>query len=207
VIFFFLLNLIVIRCKIQTLLSQNVPCFGVMIMNVSANLCPVCKHKNELEAVVCENCGATLDDPFMDPGAKTKTTDMPALDPESMRIWSVDEEAVPESGIAFYVKGTHKPALLDTRWEFVLGRKVGTTSEGLLDLAPLGGYHLGLSRRHALLRRSDHGYEVVDLGSINGSWLNDERLVPHKAYPLPSGSSLRLGSMELFVLYRPFEKR
>jgi hypothetical protein len=187
-------------------LSQGVLCLGVIIMNVAENLCPVCKHKNELEAVVCGNCGATLDDPFMDPGAKTKTADMQALSSETLSIWSVDERAVPADGIAFYVKDTYKPVYIDTRWEFVLGRKVGTTSEGLLDLGPLGGYHLGLSRRHAVIRRANHGYEVSDLGSVNGSWLNDERLVPHRVYPLPSGSSLRLGSMQLFVLYRPFEK-
>ena len=176
-------------------------------MQVAENLCPVCKHKNELEAVVCGQCGAALDDPFLDPGAKTKTTDMPALSPGHMHVWSVDEGTVPESGIAFYLKGAFQPAHIDIRGEFVLGRKVGSTSEGLLDLAPLGGYHLGLSRRHAVIRRAAHGYEVLDLGSINGTWLDDERLVPHKAYPLASGSHLRLGQMQLFVLYRPFEGR
>jgi pSer/pThr/pTyr-binding forkhead associated (FHA) protein len=85
----------------------------------------------------------------------------------------------------------------------VIGRKVDETSDDLLDLAPVGGYHLGLSRRHAVVRRTEHGYEVLDLGSVNGTWLNNERLVPHKPYPLPSGSHLRLGSMRLIVLYRP----
>jgi len=44
---------------------------------------------------------------------------------------------------------------------------------------------------------------VLDLGSANGTWLNDERLLPYKSYPLASGSHLRLGRMRLFVLYRP----
>lgn len=173
-------------------------------MNVSANLCPVCGHKNEPEAVVCGKCGAMLEDPFLDPGAKTKTTDMPALDPKSRGAWPLDEEAVPEGGIAFYVKGALKPVHVESRGEFVLGRKVGTTSEGLLDLAPLGGYHLGISRRHAMIRRTEQGYEARDLGSINGTWLNDERLIPHKSYHLASGSYLRLGQMQLLVFYRSF---
>jgi hypothetical protein len=176
-------------------------------MNVSENICPVCKNKNELEAVVCWQCGAALEDPFMDPGAKTKTSDMPALVPGRIRDWSIDEPAVPEGGIAVYVEDEPNSAYTDFKGEFVIGRKVGTTSEvseDLLDLAPLGGYHLGLSRRHAVIRRKEHGYEVLDLGSVNGTWLNDERLVPHKAYPLASGSQLRLGSLRLFVLYRPF---
>jgi len=174
-------------------------------MSISEQVCPICKTKNDLEAVLCWHCGATLDDPFMDPGAKTKTTDMPAIIPERVRDWSVDEAAVAQGGIAVYVEGEFKPAYIGFNGEFVIGRKMGTTatpSEALFDLAPLGGYHMGLSRRHVVIRRTDHGYEVLDLGSVNGSWLNDERLIPHKSYPLASGSHLRLGRMRLFVLYR-----
>lgn len=172
-------------------------------MNVSENVCPVCKTKNELEAVVCGHCGAALEDPFMDPGARTKTTDMQAVDLERIKNWSIDEATVPDGGIAVYIEGEFNPAYIDSQGEFVMGRKVGTTSEGLFDLSAAGGYHLGVSRRHAVIRRTEHGYEVLDLGSANGTWLNDERLLPHKSYPLVSGSHLRLGNMRLFVRYRP----
>jgi len=172
-------------------------------MNVSENFCPVCKTKNELEAIVCRHCGAALEDPFIDPGAKTKTTGMPALVPERIRDWSIDEAVIPDSGIAVYVEGAFHPVHIDSKGKFVIGRKAEAISEDLLDLSASGGYHLGLSRRHAVIRRTEHGYEVLDLGSVNGTWLNNERLLPHKAYPLASGSHLRLGSMRLFVLYRP----
>lgn len=170
-------------------------------MKVSENICPVCKNTNELEAVVCSHCGAALDDPFLDPGARTKTTDMPALAPERGRVWPIDNAAVPERGIAIYVAGEFHPVYAGSKDEFVIGRKVGGTSDVSLDLSPSGAYHLGLSRRHAVIRRTAYGYEVLDLGSVNGTWLNDERLVPHKAYLLASGAHLRLGSMQLFVLY------
>jgi len=54
-----------------------------------------------------------------------------------------------------------------------------------------------------MIRRTEHGYEVIDLSSRNGTWLNDDQLVPDKPYPLASGSQLRLAKMRLFVLYRP----
>jgi len=173
-------------------------------MSVFENLCPVCQTKNELEAVVCGNCGAALNDPFLDPGAKTKTTDMPAVPTDKMRDWQVNEATIPHNGIAVYIEGESNPSFIDQKGEFVIGRKMGKTSEPMLDLAPLGGYHLGLSRRHAIIRRTRYGYEVLDLGSVNGTWLNNEPLVPHKAYPLASGSHLRVGRMRLFVVYRPF---
>ena len=68
-------------------------------MNVIENVCPICKHKNELEAIVCGNCGAALEDPFMDPGASTKTTDMPELAPERLKEWPVDQAAAPGNGM------------------------------------------------------------------------------------------------------------
>ena len=175
-------------------------------MNVLENICPVCKKNNELEAVVCWNCGSALEDPYMDPGAKTKTTDTLALGPESIRGWSIDEATIPHNGIAVYLEGMSNPAYIDSKGEFVIGRrgeKTAEVAEVLLDLSPLGGYGLGISRRHAVIRRAEHGYELLDLGSVNGTWLNDERLVPHKSYPLASGSHLRLGSMRFFVIYRP----
>ena len=178
-------------------------------MNFSANVCPICKTKNELEAIFCGNCGARLEVPFVDSEPKSKTTDMQALTPEAVRDWSFKEAkevAVPESGIAFYVEGQSSPAYIDSKGDFVLGRKSGKTSEILLDLAPFGGYALGLSRRHAVIRPTEHGYDMLDLGSVNGTWLNDEKLIPHRSYPLPSGSHLRLGRMRLFVLYRPFSE-
>ena len=174
-------------------------------MNSSENVCPVCKTKNEIGALICRHCGAKLDDPFADGGPKTKTTDMQALTPELIEEWALkeaQEATIPERGISFYVEGRVNPAHIDPDGEFVLGRKSGTTAEMLLDLAPFGGYSLGLSRRHAVVRRTADGYELMDLGSVNGTWLNEERLVPHTSYPLPSGSHLRLGRMRLLVLYR-----
>jgi hypothetical protein len=183
--------------------AQSIHCLGEIIMNVAENVCLVCGHKNELEAVVCGRCGATLNGPLMDPGPQTKTTDMQALTAEVIRDWSINEAVVPDGGMAVYVQGESNPAYVDFKGEVVLGRKSANTSGMLLDLGPLGGYHLGLSRRHAVIRRLGDGYEVLDLGSVNGTWLNEQRLVPHKSYPLPSGSYLRLGRMRLFVVYRP----
>jgi hypothetical protein len=178
------------------------------MMNISATICPNCKTENELGATLCKQCGASLQDTSLEAGLKTRTTDMQALTPEMIEEWSLKEAkelSVPDTGIAFYVDGHSMPAYIDSQPEFVLGRKVGTTSERLLDLAPFGGYSLGLSRRHATIRKTEDGYELMDLGSVNGTWLNEERLMPHTAYALPSGSNLRLGRMRLLVLYRPFE--
>ncbi|MFF5174998.1 FHA domain-containing protein [Micromonospora sp. NPDC000089] len=52
-----------------------------------------------------------------------------------------------------------------------------------------------LSRRHAEVRLTEHGAELVDLESTNGTWLNDTRITG--AVPLADGDVIRLGRTEL----------
>ncbi|MFJ8684931.1 FHA domain-containing protein [Micromonospora wenchangensis] len=52
-----------------------------------------------------------------------------------------------------------------------------------------------LSRRHAEVRLTDDGVVLVDLGSTNGTWLNDRRITD--AEPLTDGDVVRLGRTEL----------
>ena len=173
-------------------------------MNVPQNICPNCKENNEPEAVICKYCGTALESPFMDPGVKTKTTDMSV--PESNKEWSVNQATIPAKGIAVYIEGELNPVYLDSKGEFIIGRSAGaitSATEDFLDLSPMGGYARGISRRHVVIRRAESGYELMDLGSVNGTWLNEARLVPHKYHPIASGAHLRLGSMRLVVLYRP----
>lgn len=170
-------------------------------MNFVESICPVCKESNEPEAVVCRHCGES-----MDSGTRTKKTDLPVEIVEGIKDWSVDGSAVPENGIAVYIDGEFSPVHIDSSGEVVIGRKSGKTAkltDNLLDLSDKGGYGQGVSRRHAVIRQMEEGYEIFDLGSSNGTWLNERRLAPQKHYPLDSGSHLRLGKMRLFVLYRP----
>lgn len=49
---------------------------------------------------------------------------------------------------------------------------------------------LGVSRRHAEIRRTDPGYVLVDVGSTNGTSVNDHRVANHL---LASGDRIRVG--------------
>ena len=171
-------------------------------MDISAKFCPICKNKNDRDAIICVHCGASLEINFPE-SATTRTTDVQTTFTGKAGEWLYDESVIPVGSIAVYVEGASKPVFLSSEKEFLVGRKVDENSEVLLDLSTLGGYHLGLSRLHALIRRNAHGYEIMDLGSSNGTWLNDERLVAHRPYPLTNGSQLRLARMRLFVVYRP----
>lgn len=57
----------------------------------------------------------------------------------------------------------------------------------------------GVSRHHARLQATALGWEVVDLGGINGTYLNDRRLRADDPTPILPGSSLRIGPYELIL--------
>jgi len=93
------------------------------------------------------------------------------------------------------------PYYLSFDKELIIGRQAGTPLEAVLDLSLLNAFDLGLSRRHAMIRRTDSGFDVLDLASRNGTWLNAKQLIPHQPYRLVSGSQLRLGRMQLFIVF------
>ena len=57
-----------------------------------------------------------------------------------------------------------------------------------------------LSRRHARFERDDNGIRLVDLGSRNGCWVNDER-VENKL--LTPADSVRLGGLSISLEVEP----
>lgn len=181
---------------------------GESRLEFNEKFCPVCKNKNDRNAVVCIHCGASFDRYPPETGVTTKNADIPDLIAGEILNAPIEKELIPEDGIAIYVAGSAKPVYLRFDTELIFGRKTDEPSDvPILDLTELGGYQMGLSRRHAMIRRTDEGYELIDLFSTNGSWLNDERMVPNKPYRLLSGAQLRFGRMRLLVLYNPRKKK
>ena len=70
-----------------------------------------------------------------------------------------------------------------------------------LDLTPDKGLECGVSRRHALLKASEEGAVLVDLGSTNGTQVNNEHLSPEKPHPLKNGDHIRLGGLLIQIFF------
>jgi len=178
-------------------------------LDIKEKFCPVCKNKNDRSAIVCVHCGASLDAQRPDMAATTRNAELPGVVSAKILNSPIDDKLIPEDGIAIYAAGTSKPVYLRFDKELIFGRRGDEQPSvgNLLDLSELGGYQMGISRRHAMIRRGETGYELIDLISTNGSWLNDERLVPNKPYPLASGAQMRFGRMRLLILYHSVSKK
>jgi pSer/pThr/pTyr-binding forkhead associated (FHA) protein len=83
---------------------------------------------------------------------------------------------------------------------YVLGRSDPRSSyRPDIDLADFKALELGVSRRHAALVNHEDSVYILDLDSVNGTFLNGERLQPDKPYPLYQDTELRLGSLNLLL--------
>lgn len=168
---------------------------------VKGQFCPACKYKNEIEATVCAYCGTELGGAYK-VNLKTQILDEASIAvPDAVHRAQTDE-LLPERGIALYLLNNLKPITVQTEREFVLGRKLEDTPDAVVDLSPYDGYVGGVSRRHAMIRQTKDGVELIDLGSVNGTWLNDQRLKANVPYPLESGELIGLGKLRLQVFWR-----
>jgi len=174
-------------------------------MSITSKLCPVCNKENEDAASICRHCGARLEDTSSTgyvgiPESSEGRVSAPSAQIESF----IDLERIPENGIGIQVAGETQPIYASVRKEVVLGRTIEYTppTDDFLDLSLLNAGTMGVSRKHLMIRRTESGYEASELTSRNGSWMNSERLVPKRPYPLASGSILRIGNMRMLIMYR-----
>ncbi|HEX9369707.1 MAG TPA: FHA domain-containing protein [Roseiflexaceae bacterium] len=88
------------------------------------------------------------------------------------------------------------------RAEYVIGWRDAQSSAGpAIDLNTIGGSALGVSRRHAVLRFGGGQWTIEDLGSTNGTFLNESPLAPHAPTALQDKTTIRVGSVKIFFRY------
>lgn len=83
---------------------------------------------------------------------------------------------------------------------YVIGRS--DTASGYLpdiDMAPFDAQQKGISRRHAVLVHYRDHVHIIDLGSMNGTYVNGMRLSPQVAYALNSGDQVSLANLNVIV--------
>ncbi|MBL8133152.1 MAG: FHA domain-containing protein [Anaerolineae bacterium] len=94
------------------------------------------------------------------------------------------------------------PAQIDT---LVLGRRDPASGETpQVDLADHNAESLGVSRRHAVIKRGEsNALSLLDQDSVNGTFLNGQRLIPDQPRILRDGDEIRLGRLAIAVYFIP----
>jgi len=172
---------------------------------MTAFACAQCGHVNPHGALYCEECFSLLLDTSSDPRRTTLTLQATSQDipivagklrklERAAHVGKLDRRA-----IALYIGGRDDPLIVNLTNQLLLGRASLSDNQSLIDLSPFGARDKGVSRQHCKIKRGTLGVTVQDLGSSNGTWLDDVRLDPYRATLVASGAVLRLGSLELEI--------
>jgi pSer/pThr/pTyr-binding forkhead associated (FHA) protein len=170
-------------------------------MSENSNLQPVrvcdnCQHYNSINAVLCAQCNQPLT-----PATRTVSDSQPVSPPTQITSIANQDQGT----VSLYIQGGSLPITIEHTAHIVLGRrKTPDDTFVTVDLASANAHELGVSRHHAAIHLDGETVTIEDLGSTNGSFIGDVRLVAGQPYPLHSGDEFRLGKMViLFVYYLP----
>jgi pSer/pThr/pTyr-binding forkhead associated (FHA) protein len=169
--------------------------------------CPYCNHEELVGAIFCSECGEQLVFPHGTPTGSIHPT--PAIirdylgnnarhsDRSPSLQFSTDEFMalnIIESGTIIPIRGKR---------EVTLGR----SGEGQpiipdVDLTPYHGFEAGVSRLHVSIQINEQEITVTDLGSANGTNINDKKIASHSSHSIKHGDILTLGRMRIQILLR-----
>lgn len=153
--------------------------------------CNSCGHRNPPESNFCSSCGSPLD------ALDDRTITLTAVDPLQDAPGADDDVVVPLGEIR---KGV---GVLIVR----SGPQAGDRFELVSDLTRLGRHpdseisldDITVSRRHAEVQRLAEGYFVADAGSLNGTYVNQERV---ERAQLRHGDEVQIGKFRLVFFER-----
>ena len=148
--------------------------------------CTHCGHRNTPSARFCSSCGAVLE---VEPSDDTTITFAP--------VDATGEVLDDDVAVALGELGESTALVVVKRGpnagsKFVIESDV--TRAGRHPDSDIFLDDITVSRRHAEIHRGHEGYSVRDAGSLNGTYLNRERI---EEAPLANGDELQIGKFRL----------
>jgi len=112
-----------------------------------------------------------------------------------------DNQEKTQFQIALALAGRFEPIVVRNTATITLGRADRERNAiPTIDLSDDNALVLGVSRLHAKILYINGCFYIKDMGSVNGTWLNNFRLEPHQAVPIDRGDHIRLGRLAMNVL-------
>lgn len=122
-----------------------------------------------------------------------------AQDPHRRRSSGKVRQSV--TALYFEIQGADTLMKVDLIDEITVGRRDPNVAQiPELDLSSHAAYQLGISRRHALIRRVGDRLEIFDLGSKNGTKVNGKPVSPDQPVKLSNGDEISIGRMTLRLI-------
>ncbi|MDQ1402111.1 MAG: hypothetical protein QOG03_427 [Actinomycetota bacterium] len=157
---------------------------------MGAVFCNNCGHKNPEEANFCSSCGSPLERPTSDATTTITLAPVDATGEVGDEEFAVSFDEVPEgAGVLVVKRGPNAGS------RYILDREV--TRAGRHPDSDIFLDDITVSRRHAEFHHRADGYVVRDVGSLNGTYLNRERIDENL---LAAGDEVQIGKFKLVFL-------
>jgi hypothetical protein len=152
--------------------------------------CSSCGHRNLIGSNFCSSCGAILETHDEDNTTITFHPAVPSDPVEAYEQLTVDRGSL---GADIAVLVVREGPMAGS--QFALTET--TTTAGRHPDSTIFLDDVTVSRRHAEIVAGPDGYLVRDVGSLNGTYLNRERI---EEAPLAGGDELQIGKFKLVVV-------
>ena len=148
--------------------------------------CTRCGHRNPNEAKFCAKCGTALEDEV------TVSVTPVEPDDEALEEFPLPQEDLePGQALLLVKRGPNQGS------RFLIDEDVTTT--GRLPESDMFLDDVTVSRQHAEIHRRGGEYFIKDVGSLNGTYVNRERV---EETMLASGDELQIGKFKLVFYTR-----
>lgn len=117
------------------------------------------------------------------------------------RLKQIAEESAAQTNmLALFLPMQSDPLIMAVEERITLGRlDKAQDIEPTIDLTPYHGAALGVSRFHAEICRIKGVFHIKDMGSTNGTRINNEKIAPYRNIAFKSGDEIRLGHLVMIV--------
>jgi len=163
-------------------------------------VCPNCHHQEPEGALFCTECGTKL---ISEDGLSTaaiQATESPITEAGKAPPPPPPTD-ITDGGASIHIVRTGQILPLIGRNEFTIGRiSQGQSIMPDIDLTPYEAYSQGVSRLHATVRISEENITIEDLGSSNGTRINNQKINPHQNHSLDHGDVIALGRFKIQIL-------
>ncbi|PRX98750.1 FHA domain-containing protein [Allonocardiopsis opalescens] len=164
--------------------------------------CTQCGHANPGDARFCSNCGSPLTRGAPERASETTST-ISISGIEALEAAESGEEPTPADPVAVEALPPGTALLVVKR-----GPNVGSRFLLDKDVTKVGRHpnsdifldDVTVSRRHVEFRRRGEGFAVRDVGSLNGTYVNRERI---DEVELGGGDEVQIGKFRLVLLTNP----
>jgi len=131
-----------------------------------------------------------------------RTRRMPNLEGQEPTIRWGTATLGPDAEVKLHVVGMPAPIVVQLNPAIILGRAdKDNPSEMDVDLTLFGAAEHGVSRQHAVLELLRKTVMLTDLGSTNGTFLNDQRVLPQQRRVVRDNDEIRLGRLVIHIYF------